>query len=59
MPDGILADIRPILGCESCGTPTGWLRPLVWLRRRVRALFGAPRVHSLTAHFAARPPAPH
>lgn len=24
----ILADIRPIFGCESCGTPVFWMKPL-------------------------------
>ncbi len=24
----VLADIRPLLGCESCGTPALWVRPI-------------------------------
>jgi len=39
----ILADIRPILGCESCGTPSLWLRPIKWLVTEARALFGVDR----------------
>lgn len=27
----VLADIRPIFGCESCGTPPFWARPLRWV----------------------------
>ena len=53
----ILADVRPLLGCESCGTPNVWLRPFVWLLKRAKALFGAPRANSLTAHFASLSPA--
>jgi predicted DCC family thiol-disulfide oxidoreductase YuxK len=26
----ILADARPLFGCESCGTPS-WLRPIGWI----------------------------
>ncbi len=28
----VLAAIRPLFGCESCGTPPIWLRPFVWLK---------------------------
>ena len=24
----ILADVRPIFGCESCGTPPAWMKPI-------------------------------
>jgi predicted DCC family thiol-disulfide oxidoreductase YuxK len=33
----ILADSRPIFGCESCGTAAPWVRPFVWLSKLVRA----------------------
>jgi predicted DCC family thiol-disulfide oxidoreductase YuxK len=26
----ILADVRPLFGCESCGTPSAWVRALRW-----------------------------
>lgn len=39
----VLADVRPLFGCESCGTPSVWLRPIGWLRKRVKALFGERR----------------
>jgi predicted DCC family thiol-disulfide oxidoreductase YuxK len=32
----ILADLRPLLGCESCGIPPPWLRPFHWLVQRIR-----------------------
>jgi hypothetical protein len=27
----ILADVRPIFGCESCGTPSPWVKPIHWM----------------------------
>lgn len=33
----ILADSRPIFGCESCGTTAAWVRPFVWLGKRLRS----------------------
>jgi predicted DCC family thiol-disulfide oxidoreductase YuxK len=48
----ILADVRPLFGCESCGTPSLWMRPFAWATRSLRTLFGARRPRSLTAHFA-------
>jgi predicted DCC family thiol-disulfide oxidoreductase YuxK len=39
----VLADVRPILGCESCGTPSLWLRPIKWLVTEARALIGVSR----------------
>jgi predicted DCC family thiol-disulfide oxidoreductase YuxK len=48
----ILADVRPLFGCESCGTPSLWMRPFAWAIRSVRTLFGARRPRGLTAHFA-------
>ncbi len=37
----VLSDVRPAFGCESCGTPRLWLRPIVWTRKRVRTIFEA------------------
>jgi predicted DCC family thiol-disulfide oxidoreductase YuxK len=37
----ILSDVRPLFGCESCGTPRGWIKPFVWLSQKVRGLFRA------------------
>jgi Thioredoxin len=50
----ILADVRPIFGCESCGTPSVWLRPIGWMTKLVKALFGkrnhpSPHFTSLAA----------
>jgi predicted DCC family thiol-disulfide oxidoreductase YuxK len=27
----VLADVRPIFGCESCGTPSPWVKPIHWM----------------------------
>jgi predicted DCC family thiol-disulfide oxidoreductase YuxK len=27
----ILADVRPLFGCESCGTPSSWVKPFHWI----------------------------
>jgi predicted DCC family thiol-disulfide oxidoreductase YuxK len=48
----LLADVRPLFGCESCGTPSVWLRPFFWLIKRVEAVFGGSRARGLTTHFA-------
>jgi predicted DCC family thiol-disulfide oxidoreductase YuxK len=43
----ILAAVRPLFGCESCGTLI-WTRPLGWIVKRVRAIFGKRRHQSPT-----------
>jgi hypothetical protein len=47
----VLADLRPLLGCESCGIPPPWLRPFHWMTQRIKA-----RKHMATAaHLTTRP----
>ena len=36
----ILADVRPLFGCESCGKPRSWLRPIEWVTKWAKILFG-------------------
>lgn len=55
----ILADVRPLFGCESCGTPSPWLRPGMALINWVRATFGkasetTPNPHSTSLSGVAR-----
>ena len=38
----ILADTRPLFGCESCGTSKGWVRPFAAIKRFGRRIFGTP-----------------
>jgi predicted DCC family thiol-disulfide oxidoreductase YuxK len=47
MAYAVLADVRPLFGCESCGTPSFWVRPFVH-RSHTRASHSTPlaaRVH--------------
>jgi predicted DCC family thiol-disulfide oxidoreductase YuxK len=48
----VLADLRPLLGCESCGIPPPWLRPFHWISQRIKV-----REHNAAkvAHFTRRP----
>lgn len=54
MAYAILASIRPLLGCESCGTPSVWMRPIIWTINRARAMFGGHRHPSAPRHFTSR-----
>ena len=53
----VLSHARPILGCESCGTPSVWLRPIVWLMKKTgsigKATMPRPATHP-SPHFTAR-----
>ena len=51
----ILADVRPIFGCESCGTPSAWVRPFVWVSTKTKAMFRPDkRLTTKAAHFTPR-----
>jgi len=47
----ILADVRPLFGCESCGTPRLWVRPIKRIIEWMRAIFGGSRYPKPTPHF--------
>jgi len=47
----ILADVRPIFGCESCGSPVAWVRPIRWMIDSAGAVFGLRRKSSAIPHF--------
>jgi len=47
----VLADIRPLLGCSSCGRPSGWVRPLLWIVNQVKRLFGGGHTVAAAPHF--------
>jgi len=60
----ILADVRPVFGCESCGTPSPWVRPIRWIVKWAGSLFGGIRHPSQSRHFSSlpardRPPQTH
>lgn len=50
----ILADVRPLFGCESCGEPSAWLRPVRWTIKCIKAAFGASPHPRATPHFTSR-----
>lgn len=50
----ILADVRPIFGCESCGSPVAWVRPIRWMIDSVGTVFGAHRKTTMIPHFTVR-----
>jgi predicted DCC family thiol-disulfide oxidoreductase YuxK len=49
----ILADVRPLFGCESCGTTSAWVRSIRRLIQWTKAIFGDKRRPS--PHFTSRP----
>ena len=51
----ILADVRPIFGCESCGTPSPWVIPIRWLVKRVASIFGESHRRAPSPHFTPLP----
>ena len=51
----ILADVRPVFGCESCGTPSPWVRPIRWMVKWVASLFGKRHRQSPSPHFSFLP----
>jgi predicted DCC family thiol-disulfide oxidoreductase YuxK len=48
----ILADVRPLFGCESCGKPSFWVRPIAPTIKWARSMFGKSRGPRATAHFS-------
>lgn len=50
----ILADVRPLFGCESCGTTSVWVRSIRRLIKWTKSIFGEKRHPS--PHFTSRPP---
>jgi len=51
----ILDDIRPILGCESCGRSKPWVRPFELLMSSVKATFGKGVKPATALHFRPLP----
>ena len=49
----ILADVRPLFGCESCGTPSLWVKSIKWLFKLPKLMFGGDHGPSATPHFTA------
>ena len=51
----ILADVRPVFGCESCGTPSPWVRPIRWIVKWAASLFDESHHSSPSPHFTPLP----
>ena len=51
----LLADVRPLLGCESCGIPPPWLRPFHWIVQRIENIFKPRNRMAATAHHTSIP----
>lgn len=51
----ILADVRPVFGCESCGTPSRWVRPIRWVVKWVASSFGKSHHLHPSPHFTSLP----
>ena len=47
----ILADVRPIFGCESCGEPSPWMRTIMWIVRWIASRTGESRHVGSGPHF--------
>ena len=52
----ILDDVRPLLGCESCGRSKPWVRPFAWLARSATSMAGNGVPSRQTLHFRSVPP---
>jgi predicted DCC family thiol-disulfide oxidoreductase YuxK len=50
----ILADVRPLFGCESCGTPSPWVKPIRSTIKWIQTLFGGNRHPGPAPHFTSR-----
>lgn len=51
----ILADVRPIFGCESCGTPRFWVRPIKRIIQWAKDIRGGARPKHSIPHFSSYP----
>jgi predicted DCC family thiol-disulfide oxidoreductase YuxK len=49
----ILADVRPLFGCESCGTTSVWVRSIRRFFKWIKAILGV-KLHP-SPHFTSRP----
>jgi len=50
----ILADVRPLFGCESCGTPRFWVRPIKRLIQWTKNIRGGASPQQSMPHFTSR-----
>jgi predicted DCC family thiol-disulfide oxidoreductase YuxK len=48
----VLADVRPLLGCESCGAPAAWVKPIHRTIQFIGGIGKARGNRTATQHFA-------
>jgi len=48
----ILDDVRPIFGCDSCGTQRAWVKPIIRVVAWTKSLFGKSTTKAATPHFS-------
>lgn len=48
----LLSDVRPLFGCESCGTPGPWVKPIHGMMHWVKATFGKSHPPVPPPHFS-------
>ncbi len=54
----LLSDVRPLLGCESCGTPNAWVKAVRDPLERAAVAIGLKRKSKRAAHFTPSAPNP-
>jgi predicted DCC family thiol-disulfide oxidoreductase YuxK len=50
----MLSAVRPVLGCESCGAPSPWLKPLAWAVKKAKSGFAPDEPRPAARHFTPR-----
>jgi predicted DCC family thiol-disulfide oxidoreductase YuxK len=51
----ILSELRPLFGCESCGTPSPWMQPIRKSAKWIQSLFIHPAKGPMRKHSTTRP----
>lgn len=54
----VLDDVRPVLGCESCGRSKPWVRPFAWLAKAATGRGAKGNPSRQTLHFRPLPLTP-
>jgi predicted DCC family thiol-disulfide oxidoreductase YuxK len=50
----LLDDARPLLGCESCGAPSAWVKAVRWVESVPKVVFGGVPAKGASPHLTAR-----
>lgn len=52
----VLSDVRPLFGCESCGTPSFWVRPIHRMIKWTKRILRGSRHPNRSPHFTSFSP---